>query len=302
MTPLAPLSDRSFMRLWLVSVLVACCGAGCGQSPVTLDAGRALGPAVVTGNGTVAGYAEFDDAGTPTAIGVVISAGALEGLPTAHSDGHRCFDADGDGAMDMMSECANWHEFVLPLPSQASTREDIPFKWVLYNWNPYGHIPPGVFDSPHFDIHFYMAPIEKVFALQRGTCGIEFMRCDQYELAIQPLPSNYMPPDYEHVGAAAPAMGNHLIDTTAPEFHGEVFNRAWVYGTYAGQMTFYEEMVAHSYLASQPDTCFDIKMPPAVNATGYYPTRSCIRYDQAADEYTVSMEQFIKRDASPPQT
>jgi hypothetical protein len=33
------------------------------------------------------------------------------------------------------------------------------------NWNPHGHIPPGVYDLPHFDFHFYIEPIEKIFAI-----------------------------------------------------------------------------------------------------------------------------------------
>jgi len=295
-------ANRLHLKLGLVATFAACAGAACLQSPSSTRAARALGPALNVGNGTVAGYAEFDDAGVPTAIGIVLSAGALEGLPTSHSDGHRCFDADGNGELDMMTECSHWHEFVLPLPSEASTREDIPFKWILYNWNPYGHIPPGIYDSPHFDIHFYMEPIANIFALQRGPCGLESLRCDQYERARQPLPANYMHPDYQDIGAAAPAMGNHLVDQSAPEFHGEVFQRAWLYGAYEGRVIFYEEMVAHSYLASRPDACFDIKMPPAVGVTGFYPTRSCMRYSPGSDEYTVSMEDFVKREASPPKT
>lgn len=69
---------------------------------------------------------------------------------------HRCADADQDGSLDLATECAAWHEFVLPLPSEASRRSDIPFKWALVNWNPHGHIPPGVWDEPHFDVHFSM--------------------------------------------------------------------------------------------------------------------------------------------------
>ena len=36
----------------------------------------------------------------------------------------------------------------------------MPLKWALLNWNPHGHIPPGIYDRPHFDVHFYMEPIE----------------------------------------------------------------------------------------------------------------------------------------------
>jgi hypothetical protein len=281
-------------------VIVGLFSISCVQPQGDAVTGRVIGMERELGNGTVASYADFDGAGTPTAIGVVLSANALEALPATRSDGHRCFDADGDDAIDMMTECSHWHEFVLPLPSNASTRPDIPFKWALLNWNPYGHIPPGVFDVPHFDFHFYIEPIENVFALQRGACGVEFIRCDQHEKGVRPVPENYMHPDFEDIGAVAPAMGNHLVDLTTPEFQGEPFERYWVYGAYEGRVIFYEEMVARSYLLAQPDRCSDIKMPEAVALTGFYPTRSCVRYVAETDEYTVSMEDFILREASPP--
>lgn len=60
-------------------------------------------------------------------------------------------------------------------------------------------------------------------------------------------------------------------------------------------------MVAQEYLQSRPDACSSIKSPPAVALSGYYPTRSCVRYDAATDECTVSMEGFQYRELSPPE-
>jgi hypothetical protein len=279
-----------------VAAILAALSLGCS----TTRTARVLGTPSSLGNGTVTSYSELDASGTPKAIGVVFSASVLDALPTAPSDGHRCFDANNDGVIDLATECSMWHERVLPVPSEASRRPDVPFKWALLNWNPQGHIPPGAFDKPHFDVHFYIEPIENVFALQRGTCGPEFLRCDQFALARKPVPRNYVPPNFQDVGAAAPAMGNHLLDPTTPEFHGEPLKRTWIYGVYDGRVIFYEEMVALSFMMSKPDTCFPIQSPDAVALTGYYPTRSCIRYQPGKDEYTVSMEDFVLRKASPP--
>ena len=287
--------------LFVIAALLGFLGLGCAGSQVNDQIAHSLGAASKLGKGTVASYATFDQAGAPKSLGVVISAGVLEGLPSTPSDGHHCFDADQNGLMDLASECSNWHEFVLPMPSEASRRPDILFKWAMLNWNPHGHIPPGVYNVPHFDVHFYIEPIENIFALQRGTCGPEFLRCDQFERATQPVPPNYRHPDYKDVGAAAPAMGNHLIDLTGPEFNGKPFTRTWIYGIYEGRVIFYEEMVTLDYLTSRPDVCSEIKMPKAVELTGYYPTRSCVRYGKEKDEYTVSMENFIMREASPPE-
>ena len=274
--------------------------AACAITPQGSPGVQALGAPSAIGNGTVASYAEFDASGAVTAIGVVFSADALANLPGAHSDGHHCFDVNKDGKSDLDAECAGWHEWVLPLPSEASRQPDLPFKWALLNWNPHGHIPPGVYDKPHFDVHFYIEPIAKVFAIEPGPCGPERVRCDQFERARVPLPANYMHADFKDVGAVAPAMGNHLVDLSAPEFKGVPFTRTWIYGAYEGRVTFYEEMVTAAYLASRPDQCFPIKQAPAVALSGRYPTRSCIRHRPATAEVTVSLEGFERRKAAPP--
>ena len=262
--------------------------------------GRMLGSNSSVGNGTVSSYAEFDDKGAPKAVGIVVPASVLEGLPTSHSDGHHCIDRNKDGKIDKETECFGAHEWVIPMPSEVARRLDIPFKWVGLNWNPHGHIPPGVYDLPHFDVHFYIEPIEKIFAIEPGFCGPEFVNCEQFGLATKPLPSNYMHPDFKNVDAVAPAMGNHLIDPTSPEFHGKKFTRTWIYGVYDGRVTFYEEMVTLDYLQSKPTTCFPLKSPAAVGVRGYYPTQSCIRHLAQTNEYTVSMEGFALREASAP--
>ncbi|NIW35423.1 MAG: hypothetical protein GWN32_02385 [Gemmatimonadetes bacterium] len=259
-----------------------------------------LGAEARLGEGTVSSFARFDGGRNPLAIGVVFSAEALASPPTARSDEHRCFDVDADGAIEPDTECLATHERVIPLPTEASRRADIPFKWVLLNWNPAGHIPPEIYGPPHFDIHFYIESIENTFALMPGPCGPEMLRCDQFERAVRPLPWNYMHPDFSNVDAAVPAMGNHLIDLTSPEFHGEVFTRTWIYGAYDGRVTFYEEMVTVDYLSTRPDVCYDIKAPAAVELAGHYPTKSCFRYDARTGEQTVSMEGFVYREASPP--
>jgi hypothetical protein len=276
--------------------LVGCAGDRSGAEP----GARVLGASSSVGKGTASSYAEFDRNGAPKAIGVVFEASALSGLPAEHSDGLQCFDRNNDGKIDPEKECMATYAWIIPLPSDAARRSDIPFKWVGLNWNPHGHIPPGIYDLAHFDVHFYIEPIEKVLAIAPGPCGPEFVRCDQFKTATKPLPSNYMHADYKSVEAVAPAMGNHLIDLTSPEFHKKRFTRTFIFGAYDGRLTFLEEMVTHEYMLSRPNTCFAIKSPPAVAVKGYYPTQSCIRYLARSDEYTVSLEGFALREASAP--
>jgi hypothetical protein len=286
-----------FMMLLAVTVLAA---AGCSSERAGTSTSRMPGWQLKLGDGTVSSYAELESGGAPTAIGVVWSANALEGLPN-DSDEHRCFGRNKDGAKDADTKCQHTHEFVIPLPDSVARRADIPFKWALFNWNPVGHIPPGIYDAPHFDIHFEMGPIADAFAIESGPCGPELVRCDQFRMARKPLPPNYMPADYVDVEAVVPVMGNHLIDTSGPEFHQQPFTRSWIYGVYDGKVIFYEAMVTLAYMRTKPNGCLPIKAPKAVAVSGLYPTEYCVRHNATTGEYSVSMEKFSRRDASAPE-
>ena len=139
-----------------VVALLALCG--CASTNPQPQSARSLGWLLPLGHGTVASFADTDGAGAPAAIGVVFSATALDGL-SMDSDMHRCHGRTHEGLADAKTHCMQMQEHVFPLPDRLARRADVPFKWVLLNWNPRGQIPPGVYDVPHFDIHFQMAPI-----------------------------------------------------------------------------------------------------------------------------------------------
>ena len=292
-----PSAGLVLIGLGAMAVLGGCARPG---GPEGVTPARIFGWESELGKGTVSTYAEFTASGTPRALGVVFSEGALDGLPTGGSDGHHCFDRNKDGTIDAATECLHQYELVLPLPDVVARGRDIPFKWVLLNWNPTGHIPPGVYDVPHFDVHFFMEPIASVFAIASGPCGPEFIHCDHFEVARRPLPANYMHPDFKDVEAAVPAMGNHLVDLTSPEFNKQPFTRTWIFGAYNGKVTFYEEMVTRAFILSKLGTCYPIKTPPAVGRSGFYPTLVCHRHDARTGEYTVSMEGLAFREAQAP--
>ncbi len=260
---------------------------------------RDMGAKITFGKGSVSTYAEFDDSGAPSAIGVQFDAAGLQSPPAGHTDMHHCADRNGDGMVEKPDECVMTHEFVIALPSDIASRDDVPFKWVLLNWNPVGHIPPGIYDVPHFDVHFMMAPVEQIFAIHEGGCGPEFVDCDEFKIAQKTVPANYAPPEFKDVGAVAPAMGNHLVDVTGEEFHGVPWTHSFVYGAYNGAVTFWEEMLTKDYLESA-NKCTPIKQPAGVAVAGYYPTQSCARKDDMGDGYSVSLEGFEHREASPP--
>ena len=279
--------------------LVLCLATATLAAPSS-GATRHLGTSATMGGGKVATYAEVDASGRPAAIGVTFSDTALANLPMETSDGNHCFDENGDGKLDRTTECNAWHERVLPLPSELAHRNEMPFKWALLNWNPIGHFPPGIFDKQHFDVHFYIEPIESIFAIQRGPCGLEKVRCDQFVVGQKPVPDNYLPKGYQDLGLVAPAMGNHVVDMSDKNFHGEPFSRHWIYGIYDGRVIFYEEMVSLAFLQSRLDVCNPIPQAEAFGLAGWYPTQSCIRWDAERREHTVSLEGFALRTVSPP--
>lgn len=260
------------------------------------------GESAKLGGGTLTAYSQLRGA-TPVAIGLVFTADTLDGLPyDPPTAGLWCLDRDDDGDTDGHHECAGGYERALHLSSEFRSRVDIPFTYVLVNWNPHGHVPPGVFDVPHFDVHFYVNENSERLDIRPGPCP-ELVNCEDYEVGkVLPKPK-YVAPDYEDVDALEPAMGNHLVDRTNPAFHGEPFTHTFIYGSWDGHITFYEPMVTHDWYSGLrdgviDDHCFPLKLPKAWERTGWYPTRYCMRYRNNRDELTTSLEGFVRRRAS----
>ncbi|MCH8842495.1 MAG: hypothetical protein IID61_05895 [SAR324 cluster bacterium] len=264
---------------------------------------RVYGDRVSLGDGQMETYIEFNGDGIPAAIGVEFGESLFANLPQGIADGYNCWDKNGDGKLSLNPpyECVAGHHRVLFLPKHD---ENIPFNWVLLNWNPGGHIPPGVFDVPHFDIHFYIMDYVANSFIRPGPCGPELVNCDDFKKGQIPIPPANIHPDFKNVHAVAPRMGNHLIDVTAPEFRprppdgdGHEFTYAFIFGAYDGHITFYEPMVTVAYFQSHPNECAQIKLPSEYEISGYYPTEYCMRYAQRDGRYTVSLEGFVERKA-----
>ena len=49
---------------------------------------------------------------------------------------------------------AGGHARKLPMPDVFI--DNLPFEYVLFNWNTFGHAPSDVYDTPHFDFHFFI--------------------------------------------------------------------------------------------------------------------------------------------------
>lgn len=248
--------------------------------------------------GTVRTYVVSGADGKPTAIGISFTAGALQGLPAEPNRTSRCFDVNKNGRIDDHGECEGDYELRLALPRSAAGENDLPFGWVAFNWNPHGH-PPPPWSVAHFDVHFYMVEQQQIDAIRVGGCEI-FIDCADRERALKPVAAKYVHPDHVSVGAAVGKMGDHLIDSKTPELaphDPKPFTHTGIFGAYDGHIIFYEPMVARNYLLAKPNVCTRIKQPKAWARAGYYPRRYCIRYSAKYDNYTVSLEALVHRQA-----
>ena len=263
----------------------------------TADAEIILGEPQKLGDGAARLYIELKTDDVPGALGISFEMGMLNDLPPNPNSYSRCFDKNANGTIDA-HECNGDYEMIFPLPGAAVRRAKLPFKWVSVNWNPEGHPPPAPppWAVPHFDFHFYIQDREGVRAIRPGKCS-ELINCEDFKRSQKPIPAKYLHSEHIDVGAAVPDMGNHLIDSKSPDLMkgGPPFTHTFIYGAYDGHITFYEPMITHAYLKSQPDMCQDLKLPKAWEIGGAYPTRYCIRYHADEGSYTVSMESFVYR-------
>jgi hypothetical protein len=118
-------------------------------NPVSANSETLQGAAQKMGQGSIRTYVELAANGKPIAIGLLFSAQLLAGLPARKNATSRCFDKNKDGRF-VPDECEGDYELRLAMPDKAARRGDVPFKWVGFNWNPEGHVPPKIYDLPHF--------------------------------------------------------------------------------------------------------------------------------------------------------
>ncbi len=157
---------------------------------------------------------------------------------------------------------SNYQSLSLNFPTSVN---QTPFVHALFDWAPFGHEPANVYTLPHFDLHFYMTS-----AADRVEIGVE----DSVAANILP-DASFFPPDYFPTGVV-PYMGNHWIDAKAAELdteHPHTFDETFIYGSFNGEVTFWEPMITKDYVESENDFVKAIPQPAEYNEPGkYYPT------------------------------
>ncbi|HKQ51413.1 MAG TPA: hypothetical protein VJT74_03535, partial [Pyrinomonadaceae bacterium] len=163
------------------------------------------------------------------------------------------------------------------------------FKHIWLNYNPHGHEPVKVYDTAHFDFHFYMisdAEREGITATGEGLAK------GNKQPAAEFIPEGYVAVP----NGLVPRMGAHWINPTVRELHGQPFTSTFLFGSYDGRLIFAEPMITKSFLEAKPNVTEMIKLPQSYERRGaYYPTRYSVRYAAATREYTVALEGMTQR-------
>ena len=219
------------------------------------------------GQGQARSWVSLDQKGNPTAVGLTFSEAALSTLPK---------EPPAD---------TPWTEVSLALPAQASATA---FKHIGLNWNPNGHAPAKIYDTPHLDFHFYM--ITEAERAGITAEGEDLLRTKK-QPAAEFVPAGYIyAPDSEHA-----RMGAHWINPLAKELQGQTFSTTFLYGSYNGSLIFAEPMITRSFLETKTNVTELIKLPAQYARKAYYPTKYSVRYDPIKKEYTIALEGMTLR-------
>jgi hypothetical protein len=246
----------------MVMALILGCSGSKNLSPTAMTYN---GSSQDLGGGSAYAFITLDTSGKPKSIGLRMSETALVGLQA-----------------EPPNNATGW-ETIVPLPKEAAITG---YDHIGIDWNPRGHIPDGIYNTPHFDFHFYMisqAEKEKITAIGEDLARAHMAPAPEY------MPEGYILPE----GTEVPRMGAHAIDPSSPEFNQQPFTKTFIYGFYDGKMVFLEPMMTKAFLETKPNTTDRIKLPKAYAKNGYYPNVYSVRYDAAQREYEVSLENLI---------
>ncbi len=263
------LRSRLLLSL-LAGVLPAACADSTASEP---DSVTSYGTSAPLGNGTARVYTEFAK-GAPVEIGVALSEAAFAGLPA-------------DGASGGMPMPDGHHTYVSVL--QMPARNPTPYKFVALDWNPAGHMPPGIYDQPHFDFHFFTTTEAERSAIVPTD--------PEFDAKAERSPApELVPAGYQKLPGGVPLMGAHWVDPTSPELNGELFTRTFLYGSWDGKLTFAEPMITKAFLETRPDFRATVPTPSKYAVPGYYPTEYRVYWNEGAKEYRVALAGLVRRD------
>ena len=155
-----------------------------------------------------------------------------------------------------------------------------------------GEDPPW----PHFEFLFYSAPRKTIEAIRTGACGV-LIDCDDFKSATRRVPSKYVPSGYVDQGLAFPRSGNHLYESITEDPPDPDGHRTFTYGAYAGEIVFCGPKLTVDFMKLRQNINLEIELPEAWAVSGYYPTAYGTNYANTRDDYIITLEKFVLREA-----
>lgn len=219
------------------------------------------------GDGKVRSWIRITHDGVPEEIGLEMTVGTLQNLPEAPAG------ETGEHTV----------EYFIPLHHKA--KAVTPYQHIGIDWQVNGHLPAGVFDVPHFDIHFYtISHTEQMAIPAPGPATIAL---------FGPPPAGYLPAVYTIMGAPVAKMGRHWLDRTKVPTPANPFTHVMIYGTFYNKVVFIEPMVTRSFLLTNTTVHEAIKQPAIYNPTGtHYPGRYNIYRDGKKENIYITLDEF----------
>ncbi len=256
-------------KIFFLSLVAAVLVSSCSKDKEE-NGGIYKGPVQKFQHGKAWTWVQIDRNNKPERIGIAIDDEAMNSLDPGgeHNGGH-----DHTNGLSL-----TFH------PKAGVT----PFLHALLDWNPNGHEPEGVYTLPHFDFHFYMTT-------EADRKAIPPFDVDNTGFLNFPAPG-YLHEMYAPVPGGVPQMGTHWVDVTTPELNGGTFTQTFLYGTYNGNVTFYEPMITKAFLDNHPSYQRSFPVPQKFKKEGYYPTK--MRIEKINGITNVILEGFVYRQAS----
>jgi hypothetical protein len=232
--------------------------------------GLIMGEIKRIGDGVAQSWLKLDDAGKPTALGVIITGSSLQNLSSIPLQ-----------------------PYSLTLPSQAELSA---IKSLSFDW--YGTGLPGaaavlkvpVAAVPLFLLHAYLMTPEEAKAI--SPADPQFM-----VKGMKSIPPENIHPDYNIMaGGPVPGNGTHILDAKGPLYKTEPLRTAVDYGYFDGRWTTIEPIFTRSLMESKTDLSEKLKLPAVYPKSGlYYPTTYSLKYDATNKEYIIAFEGLILR-------
>lgn len=228
------------------------------------------GPEVTVGYGKVRSWISMSSNGFPNEIGIEMTKDAL-------------LNPERDKKKSPAAGAT------INIPMHLKATQATPFDHIGLNWNPHGHEPEGVFNVPHFDIHFYMISIAEQLAIPEWSTSTDAA------FNLYP-PLGYLPADYftpPGAGTAEGQMGKHWLPVNLGDYLP--FSKIMIYGSYNGKVNFIEPMITTEYLLSNEEVSLNYSQPEYFEKAGNYPTKYNIYHDQSTGKIYITLSDFVAR-------